>query len=104
MLRDDIFQLTHGWASRGHKANRARQRRMMLTFADFAEAAGARQIGMLGGRMVIRYWKHLRALGRSYATQMDHWRALRELWALAGIPGEVPAPRCPDASTRQAAL
>lgn len=93
-LLHQVEQATHGWAAKGHKANRARQRRMMYRFANHAEAAGVRDKGQLGGRVVVGFWKTLRAgKGLSYATQMDYWRALRELWALLGITGDVPEPR-----------
>lgn len=93
MLQQDILRLTHAWASKGHKANRARQRRMMMTFADYVTSRGTRSIDQVGHRSAISYWKHMRSLGRSHATQMDHWRALRELWMLAGIAGAPPEPR-----------
>lgn len=93
-LLDQLREDTHAWAAKGHKANRARQRRMMYRFASHAEAAGARDKGQLGGRVVISFWKALRAeKGLSWATQMDYWRAIRELWAIFGIPGDVPQPR-----------
>lgn len=91
-LTRQVEQATHSWAAKGHKSNRARQRRMMMAFAGHAEAVGAREQGQVGGRTVITYWKALRAGNRAYATQMDHWRALRELWQLWGKPGEPPRP------------
>lgn len=95
-LIHQVEQATHAWAAKGNKAGRARQRNMMRRFAAHAEAAGAREAGQVGGRTVISFWKALRAeKGLSYATQMDYWRAIRELWAILGIPGEVPAPRNP---------
>ena len=91
-LLDQLHEATHAWAAKGHKANRARQRRMMMAFAGHAEALGARETGQVGGRTVIAYFKALRAANRAYATQMDHWRAIRELWQLWGKPGEPPRP------------
>jgi hypothetical protein len=44
-----VEQDTHAWAAKGHKANRARQRRMMMAFAGHAEALGARERGQVGG-------------------------------------------------------
>ena len=87
-----VEQATHTWAAKGNKAGRARQRNMMRRFAAHAEAAGAREAGQVGGRTVISYFKALRAANRAYATQMDHWRAIRELWQLWGKPGEPPRP------------
>lgn len=91
-LLDQLHEDTHAWAAKGHKANRARQRRMMMAFVGHAEALGAREAGQVGGRTVIAYFKALRAANRAYATQMDHWRAIRELWQLWGKPGEPPRP------------
>ena len=98
-LVHQVEQATHAWAAKGNKAGRARQRRMMYRFASHAEAHGARDKGQIGGRVVISFWKALRAeKGLSWATQMDYWRALRELWPLLGLSGEVPAPRNPAPS------
>ena len=91
-LTQQVEQATHAWAAKGHKANRARQRRMMMAFAGHAEAAGATNPDKVGGRTVTGYWKALRASNRAYATQMDHWRAIRELWQLWGKTGEPPRP------------
>lgn len=88
-----VEQATHAWAAKGHKANRARQRNMMRRFASHAEALGAREAGQIGGRTVISFWKALRAeKWLSWATQMDYWRAIRELWVLWGKAGEPPRP------------
>ena len=95
-LLDQLHEDTHAWAAKGHKANRARQRRMMMAFAGHAEALGAREKGQVGGRTVIAYFKALRAANRAYATQMDHWRAIRELWQHWGKPGEPPRPFPPE--------
>ena len=94
-LIQQVEQATHAWAAKGNKAGRSRQRRMMMAFAGHAEALGARERGQVGGRTVISYFKALRAANRAYATQMDHWRAIRELWQLWGKPGEPPRPREP---------
>ena len=97
-LTQQVEQATHAWAAKGHKANRARQRRMMMAFAGHAEAAGATNPDKVGGRTVTGYWKALRASNRAYATQMDHWRAIRELWQLWGKPGEPPRPFSTESS------
>ena len=67
-----------------------------MAFAGHAEALGAREKGQVGGGTVIAYFKALRAANRAYATQMDHWRAIRELWRLWGKPGEPPRPFPPE--------
>ena len=92
-LLDQLHEDTHAWAAKGNKAGRSRQRRMMMAFAGHAEAQGAREPGQVGGRTVVSYWKALRASNRAYATQMDHWRAIRELWMLWGKSDEPPRPR-----------
>lgn len=98
-LLQQVEQATHQWAAKGNKAGRARQRNMMRRFTAHAEAAGARESGQVGGRTVISFWKALRAeKGLSWATQMDYWRAIRELWVLLGKPGEPPRPFFADKS------
>lgn len=95
-LRKKVEQVTHAWARKGCKKYRARQRRMMYVFAAYAECSGARNAGQVGIVTVINFWKHLRVKKRlSWATQMDYWRAVRELWALWGKTGEPPRPRDP---------
>lgn len=95
-LRKKVEQATHAWASKGCKKYRARQRRMMQVFAAHAESCGARTAGQVGLVTVISFWKHQRGKKRlSWATQMDYWRAIRELWRLWGKPGEPPRPRDP---------
>jgi hypothetical protein len=64
----------------------------MMAFAGFAEALGARDKGQIGGKTVVAFWKALRAQKRAYATQMSYWYALRQLWLLLQLPGEVPPP------------
>lgn len=97
MLRQKVEQATHAWASKGNKKYRARKRRMMRVFAMHAEAAGARTADQVGPVTVISFWKYQRIKKRlSWATQMDYWRAIRELWLLWGKPGEPPRPRNPD--------
>lgn len=96
-LRKKVEQATHAWASKGCKKYRARQRRMMQVFAAHAECAGARTAGQVGIVTVISFWKHQRGKKRlSWATQLDYWRAIRELWRLWGKPGEPPRPRDPS--------
>lgn len=100
MSADLVHQVeaaTDAWAAKGNKAGRARQRNMMRAFAAHAAARGARDVGQFGRRTVIDYWIGMEARGRSHATQMDHWRALRELWRLLGKPGDPPPPRPPTA-------
>lgn len=93
-LRHQVEQITHGWAARGNKAHRRRQRAHMDKFAAHAEAAGARDAGQVGDRTVISFWKALRAgKGLSLATQMDYWRSINELWQIWRKVGEPPKPR-----------
>ena len=63
-----------------------------MALAGHADARGAREEGQGGRRTVIADFMALRAANRAYATQMDHWRAIRELWQLWGKPGEPPRP------------
>lgn len=92
-LSHQVMQATHAWVAKGRKASRQRQRRMMLAFAEIAEAQGARHPGQVGAKTAIAYWRAMRRDGKAYATQLDHWRALRELWRLWGKDAEPPKPR-----------
>ena len=98
-LSDQVEEATRLWARKGGKRGRAEQIERMMVFAAFAEASGVRDRGQLGGRTVIRFWRHLRAAGRSYATMQSYYYALRHLWALLELPGEVPPPRAPEDSS-----
>jgi len=95
-LSDQVEEATRLWARKGGKRGRADQVERMMVFCAFAEASGVRDRGQLGGRTVIRFWRHLRAAGRSYATMQSYWYAIRHLWALLELPGEVPPPRAPE--------
>jgi hypothetical protein len=94
-LRSQVKQITDRWvASGGNKSHRKRQRVHMDKFAAHAEASGAREVGQVGGRTVISFWKALRAGKRhSLKTQMDYWGSINELWQLWGKVGEPPRPR-----------
>jgi hypothetical protein len=72
----------------------------MMAFAAFAEALGAANAGRVGPGTVVAFWKALRASNRSYATMQSYYYALRQLWALLELPGEVPPPRQDGAVTQ----
>ena len=92
-LQQQVQTLAHGYTRKGGKDNRRQQTARMLAFAAHAEAAGAHEIGQVGGRHVVSYWKALRASGGlADSTLYSHWLAIRELWRLAGKPGEPPRP------------
>lgn len=92
-VSQQVEDATRLWVAKGNKAGRKRQRQMMRAFAAHAEAAGARDRGQVGARTVIAFWKHQRAeKGLSLSTQMDYWRALRELWRLWSKSEEPPKP------------
>jgi len=95
-LTDQAAEATRLWARKGGKRGRAEQVERMLAFCEFAESKGALTAAKLGPRTVVEFWKHLRAAGRSHATQMSYWYAIRHLWALLELPGEVPRPRAPE--------
>jgi len=92
-LTDQVQEATRLWARKGGKKGRSEQVERMMAFAVFAESKGALTAAKLGPRTVVEFWKHLRAAGRSHATQMSYYYALRHLWALLELPGEVPPPR-----------
>lgn len=89
-LQKQVQQLTSSYVRKGGKGNRKQQRARMMAFAAHAEGLGARELGQVGGRHVVGYWKACRGL--SEATTYAHWLAIRELWRLAGKPGEPPRP------------
>jgi hypothetical protein len=93
-LQQQIQHLAHAYTRKGGKQNRRQQAARMMAFAAHCEAHGAHEIGQVGGRHVVSYWKALRATGGlADATLYAHWLAIRELWRMAGKPGEPPRPR-----------
>jgi hypothetical protein len=100
VLTAQVLEATRLWARKGGKKGRSEQVERMMAFCAFAEASGVRDRGQLGGKTVVQFWKHLRAENRSYATQMSYWYALRQLWIILGLPGEVPPPRQDGAVTQ----
>ena len=96
-LQQQVQTLAHGYTRKGGKDNRRQQTARMLAFAAHAEAAGAHEIGQVGGRHVVSYWKALRASGGlADSTLYSHWLAIQELWRLAGKVGDPPRPHKPE--------
>ena len=95
-LTDQVREATRLWARKGGKRGRAEQIERMMAFCAFAESKGAITAAKLGPRTVVEFWKHMRDSGRSYATMQAYYYALRHLWALLELPGEVPPPRAPE--------
>ena len=92
-LQQQVQTLAHGYTRKGGKDNRRQQTARMLAFAAHAEAAGAFEMSQVGGAHVVNYWRALRASGGlADSTLYSHWLAIRELWRLAGKPGEPPRP------------
>ena len=90
-LVEQVKALTNGFSRKGGKGNRRQQLARMLAFAAFCEGMGASELGQVGNRHVIQYWKARRSL--SDATLYSHWLAIRHLWRLSGKAGEPPKPR-----------
>lgn len=90
-LEIELRNLASGYIRKGGKDNRRQQAARMLAFARHAAGEGAQSLGQVGTRHVIRYWKSHRDL--AIPTAYSHWLAIRELWRLAGKPGEPPRPR-----------
>ena len=91
--QQQVQALAHGYTRKGGKDNRRQQTARMMAFAAHCEAQGAHEMGQVGGRHVVNYWKALRASGGlADSTLYSHWLAIRELWGLAGKPGEPPRP------------
>jgi hypothetical protein len=92
-LQQQVQALAHAYVRKGGKDNRRQQAARMAAFAEHAMALGARDIGQVGGKHVVSYWRALRTAGLGDRTQYAHWLAIRELWRLAGKTGEPPRPR-----------
>jgi hypothetical protein len=93
-LQNQVKELARGYVRKGGKDNRRQQLARMLAFAAHAEAAGASEMGQVGGRHVVDYWRFLRTSGGlADSTLYAHWLAIRELWVLANKVGEPPKPR-----------
>jgi hypothetical protein len=99
-LTAQVQEAARLWARKGGKKGRKEQLERMQAFCAFAEASGVRDRGQLGGKTVVAFWKALRAQKRAYATQMSYYYALRQLWIILGLPGEVPPPRRDDGVTQ----
>lgn len=92
-LQAQVQTLARGYVRKGGKDNRRQQAARMMAFAAHAEGLGASEMGQVGGKHVVSYWKALRASGGlADATLYSHWLAIRELWGLAGKTGEPPRP------------
>lgn len=92
-LTSQVEQLARAYVRKGGKDNRRQQVGRMNAFAAHCEGLGAREMGQVGGRHVVSYWRVLRAAGGlADSTLYGHWLAIRELWRLAGKAGEPPRP------------
>lgn len=90
-LLHQVEKLSRAYVRKGGKDNRRQQRARMMAFAKHAAGLGAREIGQVGARHVISYWKA--SEGLSDATRYSHWLAIRELWRSANKVEEPPRPR-----------
>lgn len=92
-LCSQVEALARGYVRKGGKDNRRQQAARMMAFAAHCEGLGASEMGQVGGKYVVSYWKALRASsGLADATLYSHWLAIRELWLLSGKTGEPPRP------------
>ena len=92
-LQQQVQTLAYAYVRKGGKDNRRQQAARMVAFAAHAAALGASEMGQVGGKHVVSYWRALRASGGlADSTLYSHWLAIRELWRLAGKPGEPPKP------------
>ncbi len=85
-----VQSLIRGYVRKGGKTNRRQQAARMVEFARFCEIEGAADMGCVGARHVIRYWKQRRNLART--TLYNHHRALCVLWVLSRKAGQPPEP------------
>jgi len=92
-LHYQIQKLAHTYTRKGGKDNRRQQVSRMLAFASHVEEEGINEIGQVGAKQVVSYWRSLRASGGlADSTLYSHWLAIRKLWELAGKPDEPPQP------------
>lgn len=97
-LEQQVAKKIHNYTRKGGKDNRSQQAARMLAFSAHAQALGAKEMGQVGGRHVVSYWKALRASGGlADSTLYNHWLAIRELWKLSGKNGEPPRPNKQEA-------
>lgn len=88
-----VQALVRGYVRKGGKDNRRQQASRMLAFARFCETEGVSEMGQVGARHVIRYWRQTRHLSKG--TLYNHHRALCLLWELIGKPDTPPKPLDP---------
>lgn len=93
-LQKYVKELAHDYVRKGGKDNRRQQLSRMLAFAAYCESLGTFQMGQVGAKHVISYWKSNRAL--TGPTRYNHWLAIRELWRLSGKAGDPPRPHEPE--------
>ncbi len=86
----EIRTITHDFVRHGGKANRRKQRERMLAFAKFAAANGAPNMGEVGKKTALAFYKAHR--DQAARTKYAYFLAIRELWKLAGKTGEPPKP------------
>lgn len=85
-----VEKLVQGYVRKGGKDNRRQQAARMVAFAQFCETDGVAEIGQVGARHAVRYWRSHRHLADT--TLYNHYRALCLLWVLANKLGEPPKP------------
>jgi len=95
-LTNQVQKLASGYMRKGGKINRRQQAARMIAFASHAEALGAREMGQVGAKHVMAYYRAQNAL--SYSTRYNHYRAIVLLWDLAGKTGVPPAPFKPSST------
>lgn len=66
-LQQQVQTLARAYVRKDGKDNRRQQAARMMAFVAHAEGLGAREIGQVGGRHVVSYWK---ACGPLVALQM----------------------------------
>lgn len=92
-LQRQVSELASTYIRKGGKDNRRQQAARMQSFAVHCELLGVFDVGQVGGKHVVSYWRSLRASGGlADSTLYSHWLAIRELWHLANKPGEPPKP------------
>jgi len=89
-ITKEVMQLSNQYVRGGGKTYRRKQVKRMLAFAAHCKASGIHSLGMVGKKQVVSYWKAHREL--SDAIKMQHYDAIKTLWALAEKSTTPPTP------------
>lgn len=79
-LRNQVTKPLNAFVRKGGKRNRRMQAKRILMFIRHCESLGAKDLGQVGHRHIISYYRSIRTLSPS--TQLQHYYAIRLLWEM----------------------